>query len=465
MIPRHVILRQPHMAHLLDRPALEVTTDAQLAALEAFMRFYAEKEIGDPQHADLRGFAALQAQGPEDLAQLEGAFRLFGMPDEFLHQARIATRQVQHQTCFRGISATGRSVDRPRSVSVPLEDLPADWQKTLRRMRLERTHSKAILDRMQNRLGMFVWSAQQAGHPVDLGCVESQQALYNDIRTRSAAKNDGAPRWAYLRSAWEEMRRFAEHHALPQDVYDALTLTYSQLGRLETAQDPLKFVRMMAINTASGLLADADKLLDEANAMELPQMRHAGRNHAAAISLGIGVSARPGDVHVHHVFGRGIFFEPGSGGYHFRYVPGKTRTSIPEPLDILLDQHWSKFIDALILQDQDPRYLGDLRAKAFAEHRPLYVNYDGTPCGPAWYSSAWSAVVGTGGHIARTLIYDEMADLGEFGIRYASSVNHHRSARIPAKYRSENALRASQTRAQDAMLRRCGRNDDISDLL
>jgi hypothetical protein len=205
-------------------------------------------------------------------------------------------------------------------------------------------------------------------------------------------------------------------------------------------------------------------MLARAGEAPQPQMRHARRNTAAAIALGVAVPAHPEDVHVHHVLGKGILFEAGRGSYRFCYVPRKRSGTDPEPLDILLLPHWTEFIDALILQDHDPRYLGELRAQALADHRPLYVNYDGTRCAYGWYSRAWEKVASTGGHIARSLVYDEMADLGEQGIQYARGVNHYRTDRIPAKYRSENAVRASYRIGQEALISR-GVDEDISDVL
>lgn len=72
--------------------------------------------------------------------------------------------------------------------------------------------------------------------------------------------------------------------------------------------------------------------------------------------------------------------------------------------------------------------------------------------------------IGTGGHIARTLIYDEMTDLGEFGVLYAKTVNYHRSKRIPRKYRSQTAVLKSIANAQSAMIA-SNDCDDIGDLL
>ncbi|WP_237273074.1 hypothetical protein [Sulfitobacter sp. M220] len=97
------------------------------------------------------------------------------------------------------------------------------------------------------------------------------------------------------------------------------------------------------------------------------------------------------------------------------------------------------------------------------QQRPLYVNYDGSHCVYAWYSRQWAAVTGTGGHIARTLIYDEMSDLGEFGLRYAKSKTHHVTDQISDKYRSDRAIAASRKIAKTTMIGR-GHDDDISKL-
>lgn len=172
--------------------------------------------------------------------------------------------------------------------------------------------------------------------------------------------------------------------------------------------------------------------------------------------------ARPRDVFEHHIFGKGLFYE--NGAYVFRYHPQKTRRTIREPFEVELDaETWSPFIDALILQDQDPRYLNDLRAKVIAEQRPLYVNYDRSRCAYPWYSRQWAAVTKTGGHIARTLIYDEMADLGEFGLRYSKGATNQVTDQIGDKYRSDRAIASSRKIAKAAMAAR-GKNDDISKL-
>ena len=463
MTPRHILLQQPHMTHLRDHPALEAMPQDQLEALEAFMGFCAEHAIGDPRTPDLHGFAQLQGQDATALLALSEALARLGLDSETLGGVRRTSELVRHRTEFRGITK-GRNRGYTRRVSLPISDLPENWQATL--LRLRREGRVATLGRMESRLCMFAWSARKSGLPLDLGNAASLKALYTDMRARSAAKSDGTPRWAYLRGTWEELRRFARHHGLPSAVLDGLDNTYSVLAEQEARQDALKVAKARHAGTISGLLRHAGEMLAAAEREPLPQRRHAQRNRAAAIALGCAVPARPEDVATHHVFGAGISFEPGRGAYRFRYVPQKRRgRKKSDPLDIPLLPQWNRFIDALILQDQDPKYLGALREQAFAAQRPLYVNYDGTPCAFAWYSRSWRKVTGTGGHIARTLVYDAFADAGEAGIQYGRIVNDHVSEAIPAKYRSERAVQQRYTCAQGFMVAHGKDDEDISDLL
>lgn len=315
---------------------------------------------------------------------------------------------------------------------------------------------------MQRRLCMFVWSAQEAGLAVDLASAAAQKALYKDFRARSAGKNDGEPRFAYLRSTWEELERFARAIGLPESARQPLRSTLFTLRQLEAGQTPLKFAKTALAPPARALITIAENMLAEAHTLPRPQLRHAMRNRAAAIALGIVVPARPEDVKTHHVFGKGVVFDIGQGAWRFCYRPQKTHFTVAESLDLLLDRFWDPFIDALVLQDHDSAWLGEMRRDVIARQRPLYVNYDGSACAYAWYSRMWSAEAGTGGHIARTQIYDEMAEHGEFGIRYAKIATHHQTDRTTDRYRSRNAFLKSLRIGQDVLIETG--SDDICDI-
>ncbi len=460
MIPRHRLLQAPNMAHLRDHPALAAMCDGELSALAAFMEFCAEHRVSDPDGADIQAFARLSGQAPDSIRDLRVALHRLGLGQDLIDEIDAVQEAQSHKASFNGIPQGPRR-DYTRTVSVPVEELPMDWQKTLRRLEIEGEYSAGILTRMKSRLGMFAWSARQAGHPADLANTDALRTLYADMRTRSIerlreqARKAGfdedidEPRWAYLRSTWEELRRFARAHGLPEEVIDKLSVTYSHLVAKEGRQPALKLAKAKEAGTRPQLLRKAEKMLAQAETLKLPQMRHALRNRAAAIALGCAVPARPGDVLAHHVFGAGITFEPGRNGYRFHYKADKTAGSTGADINIPLMPWWNKFIDALILQDDDESYLGQLRAKAFAERRPLYVQYDGTPAVYAWYSRMWVIVTGTGGHIARSLIRDTP---GADGVQLACALNGHKpGSPVARKYETEDLQRATVLEGQDMM--------------
>ena len=456
------ILNKPHMQHVAGFPGLKTLLPIELTLLDRFMAFCSDRCLADPCVNDVRAFGELDSVGAREMIGLQGAFSALGLGADFDAMASVVAKEIRHKEDFDGIT---RGLNRPVDfkVSVPKEGFPDDWKSTLARLWRDELYSVPILKRMEHRLGLFLWSARSAGLGSDFSSEKALGALMLDLKVRSAEQNDGTPRWAYLRTAFEELRRFASVYGCNEEANHMLRLYEKVMARREHLQKPLKMTKILSLPKASELLAEAETMLEKAPKQFKPQFRHALRNRAAAIGIGIGLPARPSDVHLHHVFGKGVFFDENTGCYRFCYRPHKTETHGDE-LEVSLDPYWNQFFDALILQDQDPSYLWALREKVFVEKRPLYVNYDRSPCGPSWYSSAWRSVVGTGGHIARTMIYDEMAEHGEFGIQYAKLVCHHNSYRVAARYRSEIAIQKSCQLASEAMATSAG-DADISDLL
>ena len=479
MKPRQALLREPHMAHILSHfghSVLAAISDRELAALEAFLAFCAEHQLDDPGAEDIQAFALLRNQDPQALTALRSAFHHLGLGDDFLEAIDAARDAARHKAEHSNFAERNAGSGSKRSVSLPVEELPAAWRKTLRRLEIEGDYAPSTLETIGHRLGLFAWSAQQAGRPVDLGDKDALRAFYKDLEARSIehqcdqwAKEgfDTAitePRWATLCTAWNKLLIFAINHGAPDEVVERIRATKEKLSEKERRQPALKLSKALQIGSRSSLLVRAEELLAEANAEKDPQRRHAKRNYAASLALGCGVPARPGDVETHHIFGKGISYKPGRGGdqetgrYRFCYKPNKTRALTGVEIDILLDPFWSKFIDALILQDASPRYLAQLRAKAFEEQRPLYVHYDNDPVHPKYYSKVWAKIVGTGGHIARTLAYDDpTAD----GVLYGQAAcGHVPGSPVVKKYQSASVTKGHYDIAHDVMLKG-GAFDDL----
>lgn len=374
MRPRTALLRQPHMAHLAEHPSLAAMDDATLAALEAFMAFCAAKGLTNPGEGDFAAFAELENRSVEELDRLGDALRELGLPEDMLDMLRAARDARARRAAYAVRPPGPLPVPRARKVSLRIDKLPEAWQATLGRLRAAGAFAPSILDRMEQRLGMFGWSARQAGHPIDLACADARHALTEDLTERSVRRGDGTePRYAYLRSAWEEMLRFATAHGYDEATLTALRAGYEHLARRQARQDPLKMAKIHRAGTSSGLLRTASDLLAAASEKPTPNKRHWARNDAAAIGLGAVIPARPGDVFVNHVLGRGITYEKETDQYRFRYIPQKSRRNRKrEPLNLLLERHFNPFIEALILQDNDPAYLPEVSGRGTVVTMPAW---------------------------------------------------------------------------------------------
>lgn len=458
---RRAILQKPHFAHLVDVPALALMSGEELSQLDLFLSFCASQGLDDPKVHDVQAFASFADRSPDDLRLLSEALATLDIDEAFCRTVAAvgAARPAPPKT----VPITSRP-SRPKTVGIHRDELPEEWQRTLADLWVNETHAPAVLERMEARLCRFAWSALRAGLPVDLECVEALQAYYQDQSKRSAERNDGSARIATLRTSFEEFYRFGAHHGLPDEGLARLEKTYRELSAREGDQRPLKFAKVPQIGGIPEVMRKAHRLLHEADAKNAPSRRHQTRNAAAALALGCIHPARPGDVTEHHIFGAGLLYEEAQDRYRFSYIPTKTAQSIPRRLDLPIDDAWNVFIEALILQDNHPRYLSVLRQKVIEERRPLYVDFDGRPLSCRWYSRIWKQRIGTGGHIARTLMYEEMADQGELGLRYAQAAAHHISTKIKERYSSEIARRREVQYAQN-LLNSGHTADDISDLL
>ncbi|WP_424934428.1 hypothetical protein [Amaricoccus macauensis] len=98
-----------------------------------------------------------------------------------------------------------------------------------------------------------------------------------------------------------------------------------------------------------------------------------------------------------------------------------------------------QFVDAVLLQDDDPKYLDVLRERAEQMMWPLFIHPNGSEVAPNYVSQVWSTELGTGAHIARTIVYDFLFALGENATRGAMLLNDHQSTQAAAKYIGQQA--------------------------
>jgi hypothetical protein len=134
------------------------------------------------------------------------------------------------------------------------------------------------------------------------------------------------------------------------------------------------------------------------------------------------------------VFGKTLFWE--GDRYRFRgYKPRKTalldgRREFPGSIHPMM----CRFVDAMLLQDNDPRYLQSLRDHAEVSQRPLFAHPNGRPVAKNYVTNVWHEVVGTGAQIARTLMHDYFGARGEEGTRRAMVMCNQHSRETADSY-------------------------------
>ncbi|GAA6194016.1 hypothetical protein NBRC116597_39370 [Phaeobacter sp. NW0010-22] len=195
----------------------------------------------------------------------------------------------------------------------------------------------------------------------------------------------------------------------------------------------LKYDRMHGLGSPADIIREAIALLDKTVNSGRPGKRHILRNRATALGLPAILPLRR-DWH-RIVFGKTQFWD--RGRYRFRnFKPGKTalldgRRTFPASIH----PRMSCFIDALLLQDNDPKYLEALRQKAEQEQRPLLVHPNGMPAAKSYVSRVWANTAGTGATISRTMMHDHFGAKREEGLTKAMILCDQYSPNTPDHYK------------------------------
>jgi hypothetical protein len=449
-------------------PGIENVTAVELEALEPFIGFCAQHRIAAPTVTDIRAFLTLaipprpadpkaveicQRDWLRQVEALEQALQKLGFSEALIDATSAVREEFRHRVNFQSYNHAIRRTYQ-RKYSFPVVDLPVAWQATLRSLRRNQTYCLSILDRMERRLGMFAWSADQAGRPIDLEDDEAECALFDDLIFRStqkaiAAGDDPAtaqPRWSYLRSTAEELKRFGTHHGVSAPVMNRLVRNYRGFASLEARQTPLKMFAALKAPKLPVTLAKARIQLEEATATRNPAHRHQRRLKACARGITVACPARARDVVDHLFWGDGVFYRAETNSYAFKY----TQSKVGRILSVNFQSSFNVFFNALLLGDNDPRYLPQIRDQAIAQRRPIFVRYEGEPVAYGWFGRTWDEAIGSSGHLARTLLQTFLADMGEIGLTYGSNAIGHRGYSNFPKYRDDQARQISADMAADA---------------
>jgi hypothetical protein len=454
MSARFQILAKPAWQAIVGHPAIPGLSLDQLRAMDGFFDHITRFGLTEPDTSDFVAFASLghRAKGLEDL---RAGLVKFDEGDPNLVLIDEAHAQIAAKEQNRGTSGKGRA-QYSRSVSVAPDDLPADWQAVLAGMNVrreagdKRAPSPSIQVRMCQKLGQYIMVMRREGLSEELH-QEGLTAFYADLSTRSSRHSGEPLRPATLRATWEELERFARYRSTySAELMAALKQTLETLREEEANEAQLKFGKLHGIGSPPDVVRDALDMLDTAERAATPGKRHKLRNRAAAFALPAILPLRREWDRI--VFGETLFWE--GDRYRFRgYKPRKTalldgRREFPGSIHPMM----CRFVDAMLLQDNDPRYLPALRDHAEASQRPLFAHPNGAPVSQNYVTSVWHQVAGTGAQIARTLLHDYFGARGEEGTRRAMVMCNQHSRETANSYISTSVGEIELEMASEELL-------------
>lgn len=440
---RHAILAKPHWQPHAASPVLLTMPLAELQALDSLVEFTLEHGCSDLTPSDCRVWARLNGGAAAIASAIAAMIKADGPEAPAIGPLRAAERTLTACAHFAGISREPRR-DYERKISLYIDELPVDWQQHLARIRDRRDDGAIKLapdlyDRMTQKLCQYGWYLRESGLALEFD-IAALQAFYAYETTR--VSNRGTPlSTSTVVATFADLRDFLRFSkAYPKTLIKELDKLLKKLrdrADVETAQ---KFAALAAIDIttihprAEAVLADVAKLNN-------PAKRLIKRNRALAIAV---PPLTPLRREWHDLrFGRDLVWS--EGRYRLReYKLRKTRHRLGrETYPGSVHPSVQHFVDARLLQDDDPKYLNALREVAEHQEWPLFVHPDGTHVAENYVSQVWSTEFGTGAHICRSIVYDVVFAISEDATLGGMLLNDHTSRQARKKYTGDRARQAA----------------------
>ena len=415
------ILQQRRWDPLIGDPNLEQATVHELRVLDDFLAFLEVRQIAS--------FTDISAQ----------EFHRFNQGRTAATMLRLLKRAIMTvfpgHPCILALEEAIRSLEKGRvrsrgkrrktpSKSVPFDQLPKDWQTALLHMEEgfdcngQLPPATGMMPTHKMKMRQLLCSARAAGLP-DVLSAESVRAYARDLRDR-----DLAP--ATLRSSFAAVQKVARYIAADDETLSLL----ADLTRLyETEAHKAKSKKFQHLQKTGyspvALINQAHGILSEVDELQSPRSRQERRNRAAALALFSTMPVRLADTRF--VFGETLFWNDG------RYSIETRLSKSHYPWATEVDSRLNIFIDTLILRGADPVWIDHMRDACFEQKRALFVTSTGDPVAYGYVSDLWRSAVGTGEHIARTILHTFLGiELGQAGTDMAMAATgqrHHATAK------------------------------------
>lgn len=328
-----------------------------------------------------------------------------------------------------GPPAAQRQRGRALKQSISVTDLPVLWQRALADMRDgfpgEDGTSPAPeivkgISRTMRQIGKI---ALDAGLPIDL-TTELAIAYERSLKRRK----DPLSPWT-IKKYLQDIRMFARYLGAEPEFQDHITERYRrQTRQAEKAPTRLDF-RAAKVPDFQAVLSLSFNMLDEARETINLNSAHTLRNRAAALALVSPLPLRIADLTI--FFGQNITW---NGDQYHLHIPETSKKG--HPYNTNIHPVFGHFIDQLVLHERPSSQLEKAREACLREGRALFVNRTEEPVHRNYVSTCWWHVFGTGSHVARAKIHDQLSRLGPRGVELALAACGHRSDESAEPYRS-----------------------------
>lgn len=440
---RHVILAKPHWQPNAASPILLNMPLAELQAIDSLVEFMLEYGCTELTPTDCRVWARFNDGAATIDNAIAAMIKTDGPAAPPLASLRAAEQTLTACARFAGISREPRRVYE-RKISLYPEDLPVDWQQQLELIRDRRDDGEIklapdIYDRMTRKLCQYGWYLRESGFALDFN-ITLLRAFYTYETTRMS--NRGAPLSpSTIIATFADIRDFLRFSkAYPKRMIKELDKLLKKLRERADVETAQKFAALAAIDITT-IHPRAEAILADVAGQTNPAKRLIKRNRALAIAV---PPLTPLRREWHDLrFGRDLVWI--EDRYRLRdYKLRKTRHR-PGREEYPGSVHPSveHFVDARLLQDDDPKYLDALREIAEQQEWPLFVHPDGTLVAENYVSQVWSSEFGTGAHICRSIVYDVVFAISEDATLAGMLLNDHTSQQARKKYTGDRAKQAA----------------------
>lgn len=269
-----------------------------------------------------------------------------------------------------------------------------------------------------------------------MGKVALDQELPLDLKTELAIAYERSlhrreePLSAYtIKKYLKDIKIFARYLGAETEFQDHIAERYRrQTRQAKKAPTRLDFRAAKVPDFQAVLSLSFDMLAKSRETIRLDSA-HALRNRAAAIALVSPLPLRIADLSV--FFSQNITW---NGEQYHLHIPETSKKG--RPYNANIHPVFGHFIDQLVLHERPSSQLEKAREACLREGRALFVNRTGEPVHRNYVSTCWWHVFGTGSHVARAKIHDQLARLGPRGVELALAACGHRSEEAAEFYRS-----------------------------